>query len=277
MLKISNKRGQLNKKDSLSVQNGKRTSLDNVATSSRIDDKYLAIDFNACIYDHSTSSNSEENGDTATTETPASPAEDSQITKRTQLALSPSTSNAFSRTMSIMEERSRHVLTYFMNDTSTYDMLQLEIPNKIPTSSLVSSFPNELYPQMKGLFEKYVKVGSNYEINIPYQLREDVEMTLNHYHESAMGKTHPSLTMIEGDLFWIMDEACLNIFRLLLAPFRRFKIGEKYQDYINSMEHQAKSANFEFTQIVQQQVTSSKPKIHAGHSYDRLSEYYQKR
>ena len=185
VLKVSNQRGQLSKQDSLSVQNGKKTGLDNVATSSRIDDRFVAIDFNTCMYDYSGSS--EDGG--------VSPnPEDSKVSnKGVHLTLSPSTSNALSRTLSVMEERSRHVLSYYMNDTSTYDMLQLEIPNKVPTSSLITQFPNDLYSQMKGLFKKYVKNGSNYEINIPYQLREDTQMALNHYNESSMGKTHPSV------------------------------------------------------------------------------------
>ena len=304
VLKISNKMtdfAQLSKKDSLSVQGGQNQSVENVATSSRVNDKYIVIDFNTCVYDandnmdtipHSPNNNRENTqtssfigkrgGDRSSTDKNEHLISPSIATTSSRQSVAAVTNNMtyktseFSRTLSIqIDEKSRHILTYLLNDSSTYDMLQLEIPSKVPTSCIITEKAS-LYDQMVGLSEKYVKSGSIYEINIPYNLREDVEIYLKCYHESSTEKSHPAVEMIEGDLFWIMDECCLNIFRLLLSPFRRFKLSEPYQKYLDSMEHHAKSANVEFTEIIQQQVTST-PKLHSGASYDRLASYYQNR
>ncbi len=231
-------------------------------TASNID-AYLVIDFNVCIVELSEPLNPSEIAD-----------ESMPNTVRPQMS---------TKEVSLTE-KSCNFLSYLMKDTSSWNMLQLEIPSTVPISPIIGEHSDDLFGQINGLYTKYVAFGSNYEINIPYQLREDVATFIENYVDQKTNNnpnnapnisSNDNIEMIEGDLFWLMDECCLTLIHLLLTPLRRFKFGTKYQEYINSMEHQAKSANYEFTHIHKQSTINKKPKIYNGQSYDQLAQLYK--
>ena len=283
VLKITKtKSPDLATKNSLSVCDGNGGQVNEVETNDDSNDKYLVVDFNTVSFPSPTKPVS-----------PSSPSStDAMMTMNRMKSLherpdllnvvSKSNNPSISRVTS-NRQRANHlshrVVAYFMTDALNFDMLQMEISNKVPTSLIIKENQTDLYAQMNGLYNKYVMSGSDYEINIPFLERNEIKTLLQAYNESVMLKQQDEqneVDMIEGDLFWLMDKACLNIIRLLISPFGRFKLGARYKDYINSMEHQATTANYEFSKIRSDQVTAIVPSFHAAHSYERLKETYQR-
>jgi len=111
-------------------------------------------------------------------------------------------------------ERADHVITsYVFNGVgSAQEMLTLSIPADVARTEVMTEHEGDLMAQCLALYAKYVRIGSEFEINLPYSTRKDVEAQIE---DGALKNL--------SDLFWTFDAPCVLILRLLMASFQRFK------------------------------------------------------
>eukprot|EP01084_Bolivina_argentea_P066107 120504_1 len=152
-----------------------------------------------------------------------------------------------------------HIQTYiFDEDFANGNMVKIEIPMDVPKSNILTLHSDSIKNQFKALYEKYFKDFSHYQINLSYEQKQKVENVINN-----------QLTeIIEGDLYWLMDECVLHILRLLMAPFFRFKETEQFEQFIKSKTHQTKIKKLEMINM------PSKPEICNGDLYEQIKQKY---
>eukprot|EP01084_Bolivina_argentea_P032599 60326_1 len=93
-------------------------------------------------------------------------------------------------------------------------MTKLSLPIEIPKTIILTKYENDLYNQMYALYNKYIKVGSDHELNISYSIRNqlaNVFRTCNNLEKHS-----------ECDYFNVMDECGIEITGLMQQSFARF-------------------------------------------------------
>eukprot|EP01084_Bolivina_argentea_P271847 462660_1 len=111
-----------------------------------------------------------------------------------------------------------------IDDTLMINEVEINLPSDyIPKSSIVygeSSYENKIYK----LYNKYVRVGSEYEINVSYRMRDAFKNKMNELYMSA--EKIPDYE----EYFNIFDDFIVEILRLLsMDPYLRFSRTDKYK------------------------------------------------
>lgn len=105
---------------------------------------------------------------------------------------------------------------------------KLSIPSQLPKSAILMN-NNNLLDQMKSLYFKYIKSGSDHEINLSYTLRNSIsqfwEKEITKLQEIKIKQQHYKL-------FNIFDEAGIEIFLLMSQSFQRFVKSDQIHDIL---------------------------------------------
>ena len=97
--------------------------------------------------------------------------------------------------------------------------IMIELPEKMVKSKIV--YDREDYQVMAfDLYEKYIRVSAEWEININYRDR-------NKYKEAFEGKN--IISDDKKELYVLFDTCLKQMFSLLLGSYTRFKSGKQYQ------------------------------------------------
>eukprot|EP01084_Bolivina_argentea_P097276 174896_1 len=115
------------------------------------------------------------------------------------------------------------------NSTNNDDIgYYLQLPKDIPKSEIVYG-ENENIPvqQMFGLYDKYVKNGSDFELNISYKHRMDVITKIS---EATLNKDNFQFNVL------IFDDCLMEISRLMNDSWHRYKTDRLHSYSISDME-----------------------------------------
>ena len=67
-----------------------------------------------------------------------------------------------------------HITVFLLKN----ELKKIELPSNIPKSRILKLYPNDIKKQIIGLYNKYFKSGSNYELNISYETRTKVDKVM---------------------------------------------------------------------------------------------------
>eukprot|EP01084_Bolivina_argentea_P055787 102209_1 len=139
--------------------------------------------------------------------------------------------------------------------------VKLEISSELPTSDVLTNDPEDIKAQMTSLYHKYVESGSCFEVNIPFELKQNVLSFIT---------KEKSEEVVEGDWFWVMDETCLHIMaHLLTGMVHRYQKTEPFQRYVKSKEYQTSIKDVELINV------ANKPGVYDGVLYDQIVQKYE--
>eukprot|EP01083_Nonionella_stella_P044682 120259_1 len=167
--------------------------------------------------------------------------------------------NAF--TVSETEDSSKNnvtpcITTYLLGNVCT----KIQIPLELPTSDVLRNHPDDIRAQITALYHKYVEAGSCFEINIPYETKQEMLAFITKDESDAR---------VEGDWFWVMDGICFDILtNLLIGMFHRFQKTEPFQRYVESKEYQTPIKEVELIN------SADKPGVYDGSLYDEIVKKY---
>lgn len=114
------------------------------------------------------------------------------------------------------------------NDIKSIDNLPFKLPSTVPKSSIIFARPfnqnesnQEFIQKIKRkafiLFNKYICIGSEYEININYRLRREMNNLMGNLSEFLQNENIKVLELIT-----IFDASSLEMINLIADAFRRF-------------------------------------------------------
>lgn len=116
-----------------------------------------------------------------------------------------------------------------LSDQDIKDLAKLpfNLPSTVPKSSIVygrpfdkddsnEDFKKKIKRKAFILFNKYIKIGSEYEINIAYRLRREMTLSMGNLDEFL------EKDISELELLMIFDECCAEMITLVQDAFRRF-------------------------------------------------------
>eukprot|EP01083_Nonionella_stella_P117116 348619_1 len=139
--------------------------------------------------------------------------------------------------------------------------VKIAISSKLPTSDVLTKHPNDIKAQINALYHKYVENGSCFELNIPFEMRENML--------SFLTKDKTEAPCVEGDWFWVMDAICLHIMTDLLdALFNRFRKTEPFLRYVESKEYKTPIKDVKLIN------STDKPGVYDGTMYDQIASLY---
>eukprot|EP00485_Elphidium_margaritaceum_P020010 CAMPEP_0202732124 /NCGR_PEP_ID=MMETSP1385-20130828/187496_1 /ASSEMBLY_ACC=CAM_ASM_000861 /TAXON_ID=933848 /ORGANISM="Elphidium margaritaceum" /LENGTH=654 /DNA_ID=CAMNT_0049398429 /DNA_START=63 /DNA_END=2028 /DNA_ORIENTATION=- len=108
------------------------------------------------------------------------------------------------------------IFSYFFTENGRIKT-PIYLPANLPQTIAISDKNETLYSQMKFLYGKYIKIGSEYEINISWRVRA---VLIELFERDA--------PVSDFRMFNLLDEAALEIFMLLQSTFSCFVHSHAY-------------------------------------------------
>merc|ERR1712039_166411 len=115
-------------------------------------------------------------------------------------------------------------------DTGTF-YLTVELAECIPKSSIVVDETQDFEQKALRLYQKYVRIGSEYEINIHSSLRKHLMDRFDEQANSNVNQAHSPVRRDSNDatdLQCVFDECCKEMIKLLGFSLTRFKAKPEY-------------------------------------------------
>lgn len=100
---------------------------------------------------------------------------------------------------------------------------KVRLPQHVPSSLVVHS-DESIIDKVKALVEKYIVVGSKFELNLSGHLRA---VTIKKYQQMILGELE------EEEGRFIFDDAKNEIMRLMDDSFRRFKTTQEFEKFLH--------------------------------------------
>eukprot|EP01083_Nonionella_stella_P059492 155639_1 len=117
-------------------------------------------------------------------------------------------------TVSVNDSAIPYIMLCCHSDHTLTDYaIQLRLPREVP-QSIIQEKCDTLSDQMKDLYQKYIKEGSDFELNISHESR----IKLRDFIECIDDITEER----QSYLYCLFDECCIEILFLLDGPFHRF-------------------------------------------------------
>ena len=137
--------------------------------------------------------------------------------------------------------------SYLHNNDGTV-FCHIELPSGLPKSEVLNT-KDSFIDQLHELYLKYIKIGSDQEINISYSQRRQIANAFQNFYDKSNNvqneKEHVDVASndqtpteisnstssiaidcedkkFEYDMFNIMDSACIEILHLMLHSYKRF-------------------------------------------------------
>eukprot|EP01084_Bolivina_argentea_P013187 24718_1 len=157
--------------------------------------------------------------------------------------------------------------TYLFHNNGSI-MTPIYLSPKIPQTIIISENKNNLFLQMKHLYNKYIKISSDNELNISYEVRSSL---INYFENVNEDRDYK--------VFNIMDEVAVEVLQLLQDSFRRFRLTD---EFIQIQKHEKNEKNKQGndqnkpTELAMKELLNSKkiPVLRNATSYSVLKEKY---
>lgn len=126
----------------------------------------------------------------------------------------------------------RATVTYFVSN-DTHRELRVSLPEDIATCDLLHRH-NKFEDQLIELYHKYITEDSIHQLNISYEVRQDLDTYFKELFKNHENGKHSKQDGNEYDGFRLFDQCAIEIINLLLDPFIRFKSTTAYEEHITA-------------------------------------------
>ena len=107
----------------------------------------------------------------------------------------------------------------------------IDLPDNIPTSQILLNSDGDFKTKAYDMYCKYIRIGSQYEINISGEDRNEIANVLDNKQALMMNKDE----RLKKQIFELFDESRMTMRYLMLSSFERFKREKQYDQVMQNL------------------------------------------